>query len=138
MVFRRTRNLENRNMHKPSYLPLAGAAALLAAMTLPCAAAENAADAKSDLASCITRHRSETVEHKNQRNVYAHNVWMTNSCKETVRARVCYKGTKQCVVPEVRAGKEKMTRLGIKTGQSSFEYDLTVLPAKKPAKQEAK
>jgi hypothetical protein len=71
---------------------------------------------------CIVSHRGEAVEQQTQRGVWEHKVYLRNGCNKTVNVRVCYEGTKSCVLPDVRAGQERMTTLGIKRGESRFQY----------------
>ena len=110
-------------------ISILGGAALWAILISPAAAAES-----KGAPACITKHRGESVVQPKSLDMYEHRVHLTNGCKETVRVRVCYKGTKNCVVPAVAPG-EKAIRLGAKRGESRFDYTVAVQPATQPAKK---
>ena len=76
---------------------------------------------------CIVAHRGDAVEQTTQRGVWEHRVYFRNACDKTVNVRVCYEGTDECVQPGVQPGRERMTVLGIKRGQSRFQYRFWVL-----------
>ena len=78
---------------------------------------------EQDYSYCIS-HRGESIEQSTQRGVYEHHVLLANSCSQPLDVRLCYRGTNDCILPDVGPGRTWNSTLGIKRGISHFEYQI--------------